>query len=147
MGLIKFVGGIIGVLVVVGALSKDKPGEAVSVGASVGKSILAQTVTPEPPSLQCPAGYAAAGSRGCFTVDSISNVHQDIFSARGKVISKDTCNSLIVELSATDAGGAVICDGNGIVSDVAGGKSEAWSGSILNCDQKPTKVSLKLTCI
>jgi len=61
------------------------------------------------------------------------------------MISNETCDNLIVILSATDSNGTVICDGNGMVTDVAGGQSEAWSGSILNCAQKPAKVSLKLS--
>jgi hypothetical protein len=121
--------------------------------ASPAKSSSAQPTeavqrAPEPPSPQCPSGFAAAGSRGCFTVDSLSNVHGDIYAVRGKVISKESCSNLIVTLSAMDSAGAVICDGNGMVADVAGGKSEAWSGNILGCKQKPANVSLKLsTCM
>lgn len=153
MGAIKTVGGIIGVLVVVSWLSKDKPSDAVSVAASVARTAsasaaVAEPVTPKAPSLQCPSGYGVAGSRGCFTVDSISKKYTNMYEVRGKVISKESCENLIVTLSATDADGNVICDGNGIVTDVAGGQSEAWSGNILNCEEKPDSVSLKLsTCM
>lgn len=146
MGAIKWVGGIIGVLVVASVLSRDKPSGTVSVGAPA--TVTAKTVAPKPPTLQCPAGYAVAGSRGCFTVDSLSKEYGDMYSVRGKVISKESCNNLIVTLSATDAAGTVICDGNGMVADVAGGQSEVWSGDILGCKQKPANVSLKLsTCL
>lgn len=146
MGAIKWVGSIVGVLVVVSALSKDKPSESVSVGA--GMSTSAKAAAAEPPSPQCPSGFAEAGSRGCFTVDSFSSEYGDTYSARGKLISKESCENLIVSLSATDSAGNVICDGNGLVADIAGGKSEPWSGNILGCKQKPANVSLKLsTCM
>lgn len=148
MSTIKWVGSIIGVLVVVGAMSKNEPSRPAIVGAStVGASTSTAhtTAAPEPPSPQCPSGYTVAGSRGCFTVDTVSKDYGDTYSVRGKVISKESCSNLIVTLSATDSAGNVICDGNGIVTDVAGGKPEAWSGNILNCERKPANVSLKLS--
>lgn len=146
MSVIKWVGGIIGTLVFVGALLPDKSGQSVPVGKTARAAIA--TSAPEPPSPQCPEGYAAAGRRGCFTVDSISNEHGDLYSVRGKVISKKSCENLLVVLSATDSDGNVICDGNGMIADVAAGQPEAWSGNVLGCPQEPANVSLKLsTCM
>ncbi len=103
---------------------------------------------PTAPTMQCPAGYSVSGTRGCFTVDSITKSVGKFYQVRGKLVSKESCDTLVVTLSAEDAGGSVICSGNGMVADISAGQAEPWEGSVMGCEQKPSSVSLKLaTCL
>jgi len=124
----------------------DRP-SAAPIGVSVAEAETRPSVPrqAEQSRVQCPDGYERAGSRGCFTIDSMSKQYGSIYSVRGKLIARESCNNLIVTLAAADASGNVICDGNGMVSDVAGGQAERWDGNLINCPKTPANVSVKLS--
>lgn len=150
--------GLFIVLGVVGAIAGPSEAPMPQSGevSTANLSQLAEQAPPTPPapqepSFECPEGFSKAGTRGCFTVDSVASTGTANFGikkVRGRVISKKDCETLVVSLSGLDAEGRVLCDGNGMVSDVAGGTPEPWDGQMLRCSEEPSSVSLKIaTCM